>query len=76
MDILLLILPFFLPISKEYMDNVKKFYLTSVESVDFKNAPEESRKKINSWVESQTHGMVWEITHKSHFFFFLSLWCV
>uniref|UniRef100_A0A8C7AZJ9 Serpin domain-containing protein n=1 Tax=Neovison vison TaxID=452646 RepID=A0A8C7AZJ9_NEOVI len=30
-----------------------KFYLTSVESVDFKNAPEESRKKINSWVEKK-----------------------
>lgn len=40
------------------MDNVKKFYLTSVESVDFKYAAEESRKKINSWVESQTHGRV------------------
>uniref|UniRef100_A0A452T5Y3 Serpin B4-like n=1 Tax=Ursus maritimus TaxID=29073 RepID=A0A452T5Y3_URSMA len=40
---------------KEYMDNIKKFYLTTVESVDFNNAAEETRKKINSWVESQTH---------------------
>uniref|UniRef100_A0A452R9I2 Serpin domain-containing protein n=1 Tax=Ursus americanus TaxID=9643 RepID=A0A452R9I2_URSAM len=37
------------------MDNIKKFYLTTVESVDFNNAAEETRKKINSWVESQTH---------------------
>uniref|UniRef100_A0A452R8P5 Serpin domain-containing protein n=1 Tax=Ursus americanus TaxID=9643 RepID=A0A452R8P5_URSAM len=40
---------------QEYMDNIKKFYLTTVESVDFNNAAEETRKKINSWVESQTH---------------------
>ena len=42
------------------MDNVKKFYLASVESADFKNAAEESRKMINSWVESQTNGRLWE----------------
>ncbi|XP_030859634.2 serpin B3 [Gorilla gorilla gorilla] len=40
---------------QEYLDAIKKFYQTSVESVDFANAPEESRKKINSWVESQTN---------------------
>ncbi|EFB17627.1 hypothetical protein PANDA_016056, partial [Ailuropoda melanoleuca] len=40
---------------QEYMDNIQKFYLTTVESVDFNNAAEETRKKINSWVESQTH---------------------
>lgn len=45
------------------MDNVKKFYLASVESVDFQNAAEETRKKINSWVESQTNGRVWELSH-------------
>ncbi|ELW71272.1 serpin B4 [Tupaia chinensis] len=38
-----------------YLDDIKKFYLTTVESVDFANAPEESRVKINSWVESQTN---------------------
>ncbi|XP_058412585.1 serpin B4-like isoform X1 [Diceros bicornis minor] len=43
---------------QEYMENVKKFYLASVESADFRNAPEESRKKINSWVESQTKGKI------------------
>ncbi|KAF6089318.1 serpin family B member 13 [Phyllostomus discolor] len=39
---------------QEYMDNAKKFYLAGVEAVDFENAAEESRKVINSWVESQT----------------------
>ncbi|XP_025787028.1 serpin B3 isoform X2 [Puma concolor] len=46
------------PFLQEYMDNVKKFYLASVESVDFQNAAEETRKKINSWVESQTNGKI------------------
>ncbi|XP_012505454.1 PREDICTED: serpin B3-like, partial [Propithecus coquereli] len=41
---------------QEYLDNVKEFYLAGVESVDFKNAAEESEKKINSWVETQTNG--------------------
>uniref|UniRef100_F6TXV0 Serpin family B member 3 n=1 Tax=Callithrix jacchus TaxID=9483 RepID=F6TXV0_CALJA len=40
---------------KEYLDAIKKYYQTSVESVDFVEDPEESRKKINSWVESQTN---------------------
>ncbi|XP_070276525.1 serpin B3 [Myotis yumanensis] len=40
---------------QEYLDNVKKFYLASVESADFSNATEETRKMINSWVESQTN---------------------
>nr|XP_014583296.1 serpin B3 isoform X2 [Equus caballus] len=43
---------------QEYMENVKKFYLSGVESADFINAAEESRKKINSWVESQTNGKI------------------
>ncbi|XP_059974990.1 serpin B3 [Mesoplodon densirostris] len=38
-----------------YMDNIEKFYLASVESADFVSAAEESRKMINSWVESQTN---------------------
>uniref|UniRef100_A0A8C8XA16 Serpin family B member 3 n=1 Tax=Panthera leo TaxID=9689 RepID=A0A8C8XA16_PANLE len=46
------------PFLQEYMDNVKKFYLASVESVDFQKAAEETRKKINSWVESQTNGKI------------------
>uniref|UniRef100_A0A8C8XCB9 Serpin family B member 3 n=1 Tax=Panthera leo TaxID=9689 RepID=A0A8C8XCB9_PANLE len=37
---------------------LQKFYLASVESVDFQKAAEETRKKINSWVESQTNGKI------------------
>ncbi|XP_072808244.1 serpin B4-like [Vicugna pacos] len=46
------------PFLQEYMDNVKKLYLASVESADFANAPEESRQMINSWVEKQTNGKI------------------
>ncbi|XP_054439354.1 serpin B3 [Pteronotus mesoamericanus] len=45
---------------QEYMDDVKKFYLASVENVDFRNAAEESRQIINSWAESQTKGKIKE----------------
>uniref|UniRef100_A0A452R9I4 Serpin family B member 13 n=1 Tax=Ursus americanus TaxID=9643 RepID=A0A452R9I4_URSAM len=34
---------------------VEKYYHASLEPVDFVNATDESRKKINSWVESQTN---------------------
>uniref|UniRef100_A0A8C9ALX8 Serpin domain-containing protein n=1 Tax=Prolemur simus TaxID=1328070 RepID=A0A8C9ALX8_PROSS len=37
---------------------LQEFYLASAESVDFKNAAEESVKKINSWVETQTNGKI------------------
>ncbi|XP_048219519.1 serpin B4-like [Perognathus longimembris pacificus] len=43
---------------QEYLDNVKKFYLANVESLDFANNAEESRKKINAWVESQTNDKI------------------
>ncbi|XP_019481935.1 PREDICTED: serpin B3-like, partial [Hipposideros armiger] len=43
------------PFLQEYTNNVKKFYLASVETADFENAAEESRMMINSWVESQTN---------------------
>ncbi|XP_045706152.1 serpin B3-like [Phyllostomus hastatus] len=42
------------PFLQEYMDNANIFYLAGAEAVDFENAAEESRKVINSWVESQT----------------------
>ncbi|XP_036177433.1 serpin B13 isoform X5 [Myotis myotis] len=40
---------------EKYLDYVEKYYHASLEPVDFVNAADESRKKINSWVESQTH---------------------
>ncbi|XP_075849927.1 serpin B3-like [Microcebus murinus] len=43
---------------EQYLDNVKEFFLAHAESVDFQNAAEESEKKINSWVETQTNGKI------------------
>ncbi|XP_047382565.1 serpin B13 [Sciurus carolinensis] len=40
---------------QKYLDYVEKYYHASLEPVDFINAADESRKKINSWVESQTN---------------------
>ncbi|XP_032167041.1 serpin B13 isoform X3 [Mustela erminea] len=39
----------------KYLDYVEKYYHASLEPVDFVNAADETRKKINSWVESQTN---------------------
>ncbi|XP_010643187.1 serpin B3 isoform X2 [Fukomys damarensis] len=50
-----------LQLFQEYLDDLKNFYLTDVESVDFENETEESRKKINTWVEKQTHDKIKEI---------------
>nr|XP_031530229.1 serpin B4-like [Vicugna pacos] len=52
------------PFLQEYMDNVKKLYLASVESADFANAPEESRQMINSWVEKQTNEKIKDLFPK------------
>ncbi|XP_008259664.2 serpin B4 [Oryctolagus cuniculus] len=46
------------PFLQEYLDDINKYYLANAESVDFANAAEESQKKINSWVESQTNGKI------------------
>lgn len=43
---------------QKYIDYVEKYYHASLEPVDFINAADESRKKINSWVERQTHERV------------------
>lgn len=50
---------FLLFLLKKYLDYVEKYFHASLEPVDFLNATDESRKKINSWVESQTNGRVW-----------------
>ncbi|KFO24495.1 Serpin B3 [Fukomys damarensis] len=44
--------------SHEYLNDLKNFYLTDAESVDFENETEESRKKMNTWVEKQTHDKI------------------
>ncbi|XP_036057720.1 serpin B13 isoform X1 [Onychomys torridus] len=43
---------------QKYIDYVEKYFHASLEPVDFAHAADESRKKINSWVESQTNEKV------------------
>ncbi|XP_067323624.1 serpin B4-like [Anolis sagrei] len=40
---------------QQYLHCTKELYHAELERVDFENATEEVRKKINSWVESQTN---------------------
>ncbi|GAB1285327.1 Serine (or cysteine) peptidase inhibitor, clade B (ovalbumin), member 3A [Apodemus speciosus] len=41
-----------------FLEDIKEYYKANVESLDFAHAAEECRKKINSWVESQTNGKI------------------
>ncbi|CAO2636445.1 Plasminogen activator inhibitor 2, partial [Lemmus lemmus] len=43
---------------KEYIQLCKKYYSTEPEAVDFLKYAEEARKKINSWVKTQTKGEI------------------
>ncbi|CAO2636446.1 Serpin B10, partial [Lemmus lemmus] len=43
---------------KEYIQLCKKYYSTEPEAVDFLKYAEEARKKINSWVKTQTKGKI------------------
>ncbi|XP_058031307.1 serpin B3-like [Ahaetulla prasina] len=43
---------------EQYLRCIKELYNAELERVDFDNAVEEARKKINSWVESQTNGKI------------------
>ncbi|XP_006192546.1 plasminogen activator inhibitor 2 [Camelus ferus] len=43
---------------EEYMQLSKKYYSTEPQAVDFLECSEEARKKINSWVETQTKGKI------------------
>ena len=46
---------------KEYMQLSKKYYSTEPQAVDFLERAEDTRKKINSWVKTQTKGKPKEI---------------
>ncbi|XP_035300719.1 serpin B4 isoform X1 [Cricetulus griseus] len=46
------------PFLQEFLEDIRQFYKANVESLDFVHAAEESQKKINSWVESQTNGKI------------------
>ncbi|NXN33311.1 ILEU inhibitor, partial [Nycticryphes semicollaris] len=43
---------------QQYLDSTRTLYHAELEAVDFINAAEESRKKMNSWVEKQTCGKI------------------
>jgi serpin B len=42
----------------EYTSTIEKYYGGKVTTVDFRNAVEEARKTINSWVEGQTNDRI------------------
>ncbi|XP_072461636.1 serpin B4-like isoform X3 [Notamacropus eugenii] len=44
-----------------YLDGVKDVYKAGLETMDFLHASEDSRGKINSWVENQTNGKIKEL---------------
>ncbi|XP_044538241.1 serpin B3-like [Gracilinanus agilis] len=43
---------------QSYLDGIKDIYQAELETMDFLHASEESREKINSWVENQTNGKI------------------
>nr|XP_033785715.1 serpin B4-like [Geotrypetes seraphini]XP_033785716.1 serpin B4-like [Geotrypetes seraphini]XP_033785717.1 serpin B4-like [Geotrypetes seraphini] len=45
------------PFVEQYLSCVQKLYMAMLETVDFKNS-EEVRKKINTWVETETNGKI------------------
>ncbi|XP_067554987.1 plasminogen activator inhibitor 2-like isoform X2 [Pseudorca crassidens] len=45
-------------ILKRYMQLSKKYYSTEPQAVDFLERAEDARKKINSWVKTQTKGKI------------------
>lgn len=43
------------PVKEEFQEVAGEYFFSSVESLDFKNSPEESRKLISSWAEGETN---------------------
>ncbi|XP_004452977.2 serpin B7 [Dasypus novemcinctus] len=48
-------------IHRNYIDCAKKLYDANVERVDFTNDIEDTRYKINKWIEHETHGKIKDI---------------
>ncbi|XP_075441951.1 serpin B13-like isoform X2 [Ascaphus truei] len=48
----------------QYLSSAQLLYQAKLESVDFENAAEETRQKINEWVESQTQGKIKDMFSK------------
>ncbi|NXL32277.1 OVAL protein, partial [Glaucidium brasilianum] len=53
------------PILPEYLQCVKELYKGGLESISFQTAADQARQLINSWVESQTNGMIKDILQPS-----------
>ncbi|XP_031445133.1 ovalbumin isoform X2 [Phasianus colchicus] len=49
----------------EYLKCVKELYRGDVESINFQTAADQARGLINSWVESQTNGMIKNVLQPS-----------
>ncbi len=49
------------PVKRTYISILKKFYLSEVGEVDFKNDPRGAENQINRWVEEQTAGKIREL---------------
>ncbi|XP_073925769.1 serpin B7 [Castor canadensis] len=45
-------------IRKDYIEYAEKLYNAKVERVDFTNDIEDTRHKINKWIENETHGKI------------------
>ncbi|XP_006038745.1 leukocyte elastase inhibitor A-like, partial [Alligator sinensis] len=52
---------FVFPTFQQYLKCTETLYHAALEAVDFSNALEETRKKINTWVEEQTSGKIKEL---------------
>ncbi|XP_068092895.1 leukocyte elastase inhibitor-like isoform X2 [Hyperolius riggenbachi] len=50
---------------EEYSQIIKKSFHAEIQAVDFKQSAEESRKKMNTWVEEQTEGKIKDLLTKS-----------
>ncbi|XP_010706723.1 ovalbumin isoform X1 [Meleagris gallopavo] len=53
------------PILPEYLQCVKELYRGGLESINFQTAADQARGLINSWVESQTNGMIKNVLQPS-----------
>uniref|UniRef100_A0A8C8AMN9 Serpin domain-containing protein n=1 Tax=Otus sunia TaxID=257818 RepID=A0A8C8AMN9_9STRI len=53
------------PIIPEYLQCVQELYKGGLESISFQTGADQARELINSWVESQTNGMIKDILQPS-----------
>jgi serpin B len=53
------------PLLNNYTEVIKKYYFANAENVDFANAPEDSRNKINNWVEDKTNNKIEDLFPQS-----------